>query len=177
VLTINDRICLAQNSADDRTVRGPTRERQISARPRSRFWQAWPGAGLNWVNRINFAETSYIFFPSRKDNLGRRIIVRIRQRRMQINTLKDFLIVPSPTQPIISELDKNSIRYLFKTVNGKKYLITVNPEAKVKKYKFPLPEYRSNHVELLFDANSSAKISDRQVEETMPPMGVKIYLY
>ena len=96
---------------------------------------------------------------------------------MQVNILKDFLIAPDPVQPVISELDKNGIRYLFKTVNDKSYLITVNPEAKAKNYKFTLPEYRNVPVELLFDANSNAKVSNKQVEETMPSLGVKIYLY
>ena len=96
---------------------------------------------------------------------------------MQINVLKDFLIAPTPVQPVISELDKNGIRYLFKTVDKKNYLITVNSEAKAKNYKFTLPEYRNVPVELLFDANSNAKVSNKQVEETMPSLGVKIYLY
>ena len=96
---------------------------------------------------------------------------------VQINVLKDFLIAPTPVQPVISELDKNGIRYLFKTVDKKNYLITVNSEAKAKNYKFTLPEYRNVPVELLFDANSNAKVSNKQVEETMPSLGVKIYLY
>ncbi len=96
---------------------------------------------------------------------------------MQIHALKDFLVTPTPAQPVIGELDKNGIRYLFKTIRGKNYLITVNPEVKSKKYTFLLPEYRNGPVELMFDANSNAKVSDKQVEEIMPPMGVKIYLY
>jgi len=96
---------------------------------------------------------------------------------MQIHTLKDFMIAPTPVQPAISELDKNGIRYLFKSVNGRNYLITVNPEAKSKKCTFSLPGYRNGSVQLMFDANSNAKVSGKQIEEIMPPMGVKIYLY
>lgn len=96
---------------------------------------------------------------------------------MQISSLKDFLLAASPLQPVISELDKHGIRYLFKSVNGKKYLITVNPEVKAKSYTFLLPEYQNGEVELLFDANSKAKVSDKRVTETIPPLGVKIYLY
>ncbi len=96
---------------------------------------------------------------------------------LQINILKDFLIAPTPVQPVISGLDKNGIRYLFKTVNEKNYLITVNPEAKAKRCVFSLPEYRNGRVELLFDAKHNVKVSNKQLEETMPSLGVKIYLY
>jgi len=100
----------------------------------------------------------------------------LRNLLMETAELEPFLFAPTPPQPKLSALDRVGIRYLFKLVQGKKYLVTVNPENRRKVVSFALPDGGSSSAHRLFETASPA-VSAAAVRAEMAPWQVRIYVY
>jgi len=92
----------------------------------------------------------------------------------ELTSLRDFLMAPTPKQPILTTLNQAGIRYLYKNVRGKKYLVTVNPDMRPKKVSFTLPEYDGGRIEIMFE---SAEFPGGTIDINLPKFGVALYRY
>jgi len=96
----------------------------------------------------------------------------------EMNVLQDFLAAPTPPQPTLKGLPDNTIKSLYKSVNGQNYLVVVNPYGTAQSYTVSLPDHADGtKVEVLFEDGRTIAVQNGVLADALAPLEVHVYRY